>query len=299
MNSILKVTQATKSYHGHVALSGVDLELYPGELLGLLGPNGAGKTTLIRSICGRLKLSSGSIELEGRPLRSRRDRWKLGFVPQELAIYPDLSVWQNLQAFGRLHGVRGAKLRERLDFALNWTQLTAKASSLARTLSGGMQRRLNIACGVLHEPRVILLDEPTVGVDPQSRVLIFEMLADLKAQGVGILLTTHQLDEAEHRCDRIVIVDQGRTIASGTLGQLIRTMSGAGLKLKAELRRASDDPLTAKSWNISHEMSDIDRDLPALLAMIKGDGYRVKGLSVSTASLHDVFLQLTGRELRE
>src|SRR5512140_3722333 len=226
MTTVLKVQDAKKRFGATQALDGLSLELREGELLGLLGPNGAGKTTLVRALAGRVRLDGGAIELFGRRLSGSEVRDGLGVVPQEIALYPLLTARENLEAFGSFNGLRGAALRDRVAWALDWTGLTERAREPVRRFSGGMKRRLNIACGVLHEPRVILLDEPTVGVDPQSRERIYEMLDRLRAAGSSLLLTTHQLDEAEARCDRIVIQDHGRVVASGTLSELVEHTVG-------------------------------------------------------------------------
>ena len=205
------------------------------------GPNGAGKTTLVRCLSGRVRPDSGSMELLGRPLLPRSGREGLGFVPQELALYPDLTARENLGAFGRFHGLRGRELREAVERALEWTGLSDRADELTKTFSGGMKRRVNIACGVLHRPTVLLLDEPTVGVDPQSRERIFVMLDELRDQGTSILLTTHQLDEAEQRSDRIVIIDHGRVIAEGTLPKLIESTVGVNRRVTFKLAAAAPE----------------------------------------------------------
>ena len=216
----LSVRDARKRFGSVQALDSASLDLRPGELVGLLGPNGAGKTTLIRAIAGRLRLDAGTIEIEGRPVTPGVTRPELGIVPQELAVYPNLTPRENLEVFGRLYGVPSSALADRVNRALDYAALADRASEPVKRLSGGMKRRLNIVCSLLHEPRIVLLDEPTVGVDPQSRERIYEMLAELRQRGVSVLLTTHHLDEAEVRCERIVIIDHGKVIASGTLADL-------------------------------------------------------------------------------
>ncbi|MFK7821929.1 MAG: ABC transporter ATP-binding protein [Planctomycetaceae bacterium] len=299
MAPLLSIIEAQKSYGSHRALSGVDFDLYPGELLALLGPNGAGKTTLIRAICGRHRLDAGFIELMGEPIRheDKRQRAMLGFVPQELAIYPDLTAEQNLDVFGRLHGVTGSQLEIKIEEVLRWTQLESRRHDKAGSFSGGMQRRLNIACGVLHDPIVLLLDEPTVGVDPQSRERIFEMLMELKTRGTAILLTTHQLDEAEARCDRIVIVDKGQTIASGTLQDLVAATVGSTQRLTVQYQDEDDSERYLVTE--TYELSNVADELPQVLDETARLGRVVEGLKLANPSLQDVFLHLTGRELRE
>jgi ABC-2 type transport system ATP-binding protein len=192
MDCVLTVANAVKSFGNNRALDKVHLQLRRGEWLALLGPNGAGKTTLVRAIAGRVRLDSGSIELSG----NRKD--VLGIVPRDVAVYPKLSARENLQCFGALKGLRGSHLKERIDWALEFTGLSDRADELSGSFSGGMKRRLNIACSVLHRPSVVLLDEPTAGVDPQSRQRIWEMLDRLRRDGASLLLTTHQLDEASN-----------------------------------------------------------------------------------------------------
>ena len=227
---ILTLQSVRKSYRGRAALQGISLQLYPGELLGFFGPNGAGKTTMIRCICGLLKPDEGSITLRIPDSFQGSRAGRPGLVPQNLAVYPDLTVQQNLEVFGRLEGVRGAVLQQRIDEVLDWSALSDRRRSLARTLSGGMQRRLNIACSVLHRPAVLLLDEPTVGVDPQSRERIYAMMQELTATGTAVLLTTHQLEEVETRCDRIVVMDQGKIVEQGRHVDLLHA-GGAYTKL--------------------------------------------------------------------
>ncbi|HET7226402.1 MAG TPA: ABC transporter ATP-binding protein [Candidatus Eisenbacteria bacterium] len=302
----LEVKDARKRYGATEALRGVSLAVSPGEWVALLGPNGAGKTTLVRAIAGRVRLDAGTLALLGRPLAtasSRGARAGLGVVPQEIALYPLLSARENLEVFGRLNGVAGSALRERVRWALAWTGLAERAHEPVRRFSGGMKRRLNIACGVLHRPRVVLLDEPTVGVDPQSRARILEMLEALRAEGAALLLTTHQLEDAEARCDRIVIVDHGAVIADGTLAALVAGTIGARRRVTVTLDRVPATPLPGFANGdgpVFHgELDDVATELGALLARVHGAGCAVRDLDVRAPSLQAVFLHLTGRELRE
>jgi ABC-2 type transport system ATP-binding protein len=302
--TVLRVEGAKKSFGATQALAGVSLELRAGELLGLLGPNGAGKTTLVRALAGRVRLDAGMLELFGHGLTGAEPREGLGIVPQEIALYPLLTARENLEAFGSFNGLRGPALRDKVAWALEWTGLAERAKEPIRRFSGGMKRRLNIACGVLHEPRVILLDEPTVGVDPQSRERIYEMLDRLRAGGVSMLLTTHQLDEAEARCERIVILDHGRVIAAGSLDELVRETVGPERLVTLRLDRAPARPVEGleadEDGTLLHgQVQRVDADLPALLARVAAAGCAVKDLEVRPPSLQSVFLHLTGRELRE
>jgi linearmycin/streptolysin S transport system ATP-binding protein len=310
--NVLTVRDARKNFGQVAALSGATFELRQGELLALLGPNGAGKTTLIRAIAGRVRLDSGEIHLFDRALDGRRTPPDLGIVPQEIALYPLLTARENLHAFGSLHGLAGADLARQIDWALERTGLLDRAREPVKQFSGGMRRRLNIACGVLHRPRVVLLDEPTVGVDPQSRDRIYDMLADLAASGVSLLVTTHHLEEAEARCARTVIIDHGTVIAAGTLSELVDQTVGrfrlVTLRLDAPLSpdlahafAGSDNGsgLDDNGRTLRARMRDVASELPPLLERIRTAGRGVDDVEVRGPSLQSVFIHLTGRELRE
>ena len=301
---VLRIEGARKSFGATEALKGLTMALRAGEMLALLGPNGAGKTTLIRAIAGRVRLDGGAVTLFGRVLAAADPRPELGVVPQELAVYPLLTASENLEVFGALQGVSAARLRERVRWALEWTGLAERERDLVKSFSGGMKRRLNLACGVLHEPRVVLLDEPTVGVDPQSREKIYEMLAGLCAAGTSVLVTTHYLEEAEARCERIVIMDRGAALAAGTLPELVERAGLAGRSVRLSLDRpVASAPFgfvrEADGAVLSATITDVAGELPALLACVREAGLVVRDLDVRTASLQAVFLELTGKELRE
>jgi ABC-2 type transport system ATP-binding protein len=303
----LEVRDAAKAFGETKALAGASFDVRPGELLGLLGPNGAGKTTMIKAIAGRVGLDAGTIRLFGRDVKRTDPRPDLGVVPQELAIYPLLTARENLSAFGALNGVTGKNLLDRIEWALQWSGLEDRAKAITKTFSGGMKRRLNIACSLLHQPKLVLLDEPTVGVDPQSRERIYEMLAALKRDGVSVVLTTHHLEEAEQRCERIVIIDHGRIVAAGSMGELVAQALGVARVLAVELA----EPLPANIFLpagcttdehrvvVRANVKDIARDVPARLAEVSALGAVIRGMDVTGASLQDVFIALTGRELRE
>jgi ABC-2 type transport system ATP-binding protein len=302
---ILTVTGARKQFGNVVALDGATLALRQGELLALLGPNGAGKTTLIRAIAGRVQLDSGEIRLFGRIPAGRKTPPELGIIPQELAIYPMLSARENLEAFGRLQGIARKDLADRVKWALAMTALDDRADEPIKAFSGGMKRRLNIACGVIHEPKVVLLDEPTVGVDPQSRERIYEMLAGLTRAGVSLLLTTHHLEEAEARCTRTVIIDHGRIIASGSMSELVEQTVGRHRLVTLRLDAPVSTPPNGAQIDaddarlIRARVSDVARDLPALLAAVTAQRRAIEDVEVRGPSLQSVFIHLTGRELRE
>jgi ABC-2 type transport system ATP-binding protein len=300
---ILTLQDIRKSYRGREVLKGISLRLLRGELVGLFGPNGAGKTTIIRCMSGLQKPDSGTILRNTTAVNLDRCSLRLGLVPQNLAVYPDLTVQQNLEVFGRLEGIPGAALRQRIVEVLEWAGLKDRTRSLAKTLSGGMQRRLNLACSVLHDPDILLLDEPTVGVDPQSRERIYEMLGDLKSQGTAVLLTTHQLEEVETRCDRIVVMDQGTIVAEGTLNDLVCRTFGQQHRIILRFDRPCEQPVTAFQFNPQRTVAVGSaaslKELSQVLAMIKQLDQEPDRIEVSDYGLQDVFLELTGRRLRE
>jgi ABC-2 type transport system ATP-binding protein len=308
--TVLETKGARKTYSGNtIALDGVDLDLREGEWLGLLGPNGAGKTTLIRAIAGRVKLNEGSVRVLDREVsRGGREaveaRAQIGIVPQEIALYGNLTARENLEVFASLSGLAGAQHAERTNWALDFTGLAERADDLVKTFSGGMKRRLNIAASVMHRPKIVLLDEPTVGVDPQSRERIWSMLRDLRAEGASLLLTSHQLDEVEKLCERIVIIDHGKVIAEGSLDQLIERTIGRGRLVTLFLDRpASQQEIgiacTVQGEKVSCSVNDVAAELPAILERVSASNRRVRDVQLTTPSLQSVFIHLTGRELRE
>ncbi len=224
----VEIQGVEKRFGAVQALAGVDLELAAGEVLGLLGPNGAGKSTLVRALIGRVRPDVGGIRLFGRPADEPGARDALGYVPQEIALYPVLTAAQNLRVFGRYLGLAGERLAAAVAAGLAFSNLEDRAGDAVESFSGGMKRRLNLAVGILHEPRAVLLDEPTVGVDPQSRERIYAMIVELAARGVAILYTTHYMEEAERLCDRVAVIDHGRVIATGTQAELVRATVGSG-----------------------------------------------------------------------
>lgn len=225
MTPALALRGVGKDYGGRVAVSSIDLEVTAGELFGLVGPNGAGKTTTIAMACGVLAPSRGRIAIGGIDLRTepRAAKVKLGCVPQEIALYGDLSAEQNLRYFGALYGLGDPTLAERIRSVLELVHLDDRAHDLVKTFSGGMQRRLNVAASLLHRPQLLILDEPTAGVDPQSRAQMFDTLRALHAAGTAIVYTSHYLEEVEQLCQRVAILDHGSLVAIGTPEELART----------------------------------------------------------------------------
>jgi ABC-2 type transport system ATP-binding protein len=299
----IRIRGAVKRYNGSVALAGLDLDLHPGEWLGLLGANGAGKTSAMLSVAGLIGLDRGRIELFGSPVEGPRPE-QIGWVPQEIALYEHLTGRENLEAFGRLHGVSGTALSKALRWALGWTGLEARADERVANYSGGMKRRLNIACGVLHRPRVLLLDEPTVGVDPQARDRILDMLCQLRDSGTALLQSTHEFGDLESNSDRLVIMDRGRSIASGSLEQLVAETVGDQAALALRLREAPPPgalggDVCCDGSVVAATLSDVARELPLLLERVRKAGCHVERLDVRRPGLAEVFMRLTGRDLRE
>jgi ABC-2 type transport system ATP-binding protein len=306
----LEVDRVVKKFGELTAVNDVSLEVRAGECLGLLGPNGAGKSTLMRSIVGRVIPDGGSVRVFGSPAASTEARMALGWVPQELAIYPRISAQENLGSFGRYYGMKGDKLAEAIKWCLHWAALEDRAGELAKNLSGGMKRRLNMAAGMLHRPRVVLFDEPTVGVDPQSRHRIFEMIEALRDQGTAIIYTTHYMEEAERLCDRIAIIDHGKIIAAGPKEALVHEAFGTRSQVLARFA-GSPEAIGAKvaAWAARHggkmkgETVEFTIEQATEIAPLLDDatraGLELDDVSLRRPNLESVFLHLTGRELRD
>ncbi len=304
----LEVRQVSKAFGARRALDRVTLELRPGEILGLLGPNGAGKTTLVRSVAGRVVPDSGDLRVFGLLPSDPASRTLRGWVPQELALYPLLSPRENLWTFGRYQGLTSPDLETAIARSLDWIGLSDRANERTNQLSGGMKRRLNIAGGTIHRPKLLLLDEPTVGVDPQSRERIYAMIGELKDEGVSLLYTTHYMEEAERLCDRIAIIDDGRIIALGTKEQLVRQTLGTSQAVTIEADAVITERLrqalagvgaTVDGARVQVSVSDPPKQIRELLEIFHAERVPIRDLSLKSATLEQVFLHLTGRELRE
>ena len=308
---LLRVEGLSKAFGTLRAVDNVSFAVRAGELYGLLGPNGAGKTTTLSIIAGLLRPDAGEVVVDGVHLRDdpQRARRFLGVVPQELALYEELTARENLEFWGRLAGLSAREARRRAAELLEALALTDRAHDPVKTYSGGMKRRVNLGCALLHRPRLLLLDEPTVGIDPQARVNLLDFIRGLQRDGTAILYTTHYLEEAETLCQRIGILDHGRLLAEGTLEELQQRLGGDRLfVLEGNLGDASPDtwPGFAARFRViqrtarqlvvaardTRDPAECLRDLLALPA-------RVENVTLKRPSLNDVFLQLTGRELRE
>ncbi|MGO1318457.1 MAG: ATP-binding cassette domain-containing protein [Cellulomonadaceae bacterium] len=309
---VLVVRDLERRFGDLQAVDGVSFHIAPGETYGLLGPNGAGKTTTISMIAGLLPADSGEVSVLGEPVGPRHVKVKrhIGLVPQDLAIYPELTGRENLQFFGRLQGLHGAELTDRVGQVLELIGLADRATDATKEYSGGMKRRLNIGVGLLHRPALLILDEPTVGVDPQSRNAILESVEALAAEGMAVLYTTHYMEEAERLCDRIAIVDSGRIQAEGTRDELLHLLGGVD-----RIRLDGTGPLPEVAARLRElpavERADADgegvtltvRDAPTAVAAVvqtaSGAQMSLADVEITRPTLESVFLHLTGKGLRD
>lgn len=309
---VLGVKGLAKRYGDHTVVDGVSFHIEAGETFGLLGPNGAGKTTIISMVAGLIPADSGSIELAGSAMTpaSTRVKGHIGLVPQELAIYPDLTAKENLLFFGRLQGLRGQELKKRTGEVLDLIGLADRAGEQTKKFSGGMKRRLNIGIGLLHRPTLLILDEPTVGVDPQSRNSILESVEGLATEGMAVLYTTHYMEEAERLCDRIAIIDEGRIQAGGTRNQLVELTGGVD---RIDLHGSGNTSAAATALRQLPGVQHVDggasgltltvHNGPGLLAPIVAEagraGMALTSVEIVRPDLESVFLHLTGKALRD
>ncbi len=309
--SLLTVSQLSKSFGAVRAVDSVSFEVRPGEIYGLLGPNGAGKTTSISMISGLLKPDSGEVFVAGAAFSADPQKAKsiMGVVPQELAIYEELSGRENLEFWGRMAGLSSRDAKARATELLEALTLSDRAKDAVKNYSGGMKRRINLGCALLHKPKLLLLDEPTVGIDPQARLNILEFIRNLRATGTAILYTTHYLEEAESLCSRIGIIDHGRVLAEGTLAELQERIGGDRVfVLEADFKNTSPEawPGFLQRFRVLQK-NEKQLVVAAIGARDPADGLKellnlpvhIENVSLKRPSLNDVFLQLTGRELRE
>lgn len=311
--TVLSADRLVKKFGDLTAVDDVSIAIRPGETYGLLGPNGAGKTTIINMVAGLVPADSGSVDVAGIRMdpggvAAKRN---LGLVPQELAIYPDLTARENLNFFGRLQSLTRKELKSRVDTVLDLLGLAERAGEQTKKFSGGMKRRLNIGIGLLHRPGLLILDEPTVGVDPQSRNSILEAVGNLSREGTAVLYTTHYMEEAERLCDRIAILDQGRVQAEGTRDELITLTGGVDRISLVGTGRTTAAAEALRSLDGVHRVTDSGgteliltvRDGAALLAGIvttaARSGMTLASVSVTRPDLESVFLHLTGKALRD
>ena len=310
---MLQAHSLHKSYGQRAVVADLSLTLAAGEIVGLLGPNGAGKSTTVAMLCGLTTPDRGEVRIAGGVMAEGNGALKqcIGLVPQDLAIYDDLSAETNLRLFGALYGLAGSLLTSRVADALGLVGLADRARDKPSTFSGGMKRRLNIACALVHDPDILLFDEPTVGVDPQSCNAIFDNLETLRSRGKALLYTTHYMEEAERLCDRLVVVDHGQVVAEGTLDALYQRLPVVQT-LTLTISGTADTAALAKDTGaqaVAQQGSTLTLGLPGsaglaapaanVLAWLAGQGHEVSHLASNRANLEDVFLALTGRQLRD
>lgn len=311
MDAILKAAGLVKSYGPVRAVDGIDLDVYPKEIYGLLGPNGSGKTTTLSMLAGILPPDSGVVQLDGVPVSQPAARLSLGYVPQEVALYPQMTATENLRFFGRMQGLRGRTLRARVDEALEIVDLRAHANRRVEQFSSGMKRRANIAAALVHSPQVLIMDEPTVGVDPQSRNAILDEVKALADAGNAVVFASHYMDEVERLCSRVGIIDAGRVLATGTVTELIGdSASGPRIVLAAAARHEQalrslvlglpgQEGFSRVGGKFHVQASQPTQLLAQLLWQAGDAGVCVDGVQIVQPNLEDVFLQLTGKALRE
>jgi ABC-2 type transport system ATP-binding protein len=309
---MLEVKDITKSYGKLIAVAGASFRADRGETIGLLGPNGAGKTTTVSIIAGLLSPDSGEVLIDGKPVKSDTDpvKRKIGLVPQDMALYDQLSARDNLTFFAALYSISGAKAKLAISEALDLVKLSDRAGDKVITFSGGMKRRLNLAAALLHDPQILLLDEPTVGVDPQSRNAIFDNLEVLKKRGKTLIYTTHYMEEAERLCDRIVIIDHGKVVANDTLQGLHKLLPVTNILaielehvdgFKPEQMLALPEVTSAelKQNTLRVGVVNLSRAAPHILGWLSKNGHPYQHVSSEQPDLETVFLSLTGRSLRD
>ena len=311
---MLQVQDLWKSYEARQVVAGVTFMAERGQIIGLLGPNGAGKTTTVSMICGLTKPDRGEVQLAGQRIDHDASpaKRRIGLVPQDIALFEELPALGNLETFGALYGLHGRLLRERAETALELVGLADRAGDKPSTFSGGMKRRLNIACALVHDPDILILDEPTVGIDPQSRNAIFDNLETLKARGKVMVYTTHYMEEAERLCDRVVIMDHGKVIANDTLAGLYRQLPvsasldielDAGVENEVDIaaisREAGVKSASQQDRRLTVGVDSLSTSASTVLSWLAAHGHKVNRISSGRANLETLFLSLTGRQLRD
>ncbi|GAB4273954.1 MAG: ABC transporter ATP-binding protein [Candidatus Promineifilaceae bacterium] len=312
---ILQARALYKQFGDVTAVQGISFQIAAGEIYSLLGPNGAGKTTIISMLTGLIRPTKGDAAIDGRSITQnvRQVKEIIGVVPQEIALYPNITARENLVFWGRMYGLSGKKLAARVDAALELAGLNGRAHDKVQTFSGGMKRRLNIAVGLLHEPKILFMDEPTVGIDPQSRRRILDTVKALNAEGMTVLYTTHYMEEAEELSHRIGVIDNGRLIAEGTLPELTELVGELEtMQLTVESGELDNEQITAvlqqlpqlhhiypENGHLMLQTPDANEVLPLVIHHLNQAGVTLKSLSIQEPDLEAVFLHLTGRALRD
>jgi len=315
MGVLLEVDNLVKKYGDLTAVDRLSFDVEPGEAFGLLGPNGAGKSTTMMMICGLLAADSGEVRLEGHRLDRMRpeSRQRMGVVPQDLAIYPDLTARENLMFFGSLYHLSGSQLRKKVNEALERVGLIGRADDYADTFSGGMKRRLNFAAAVLHDPILLILDEPTVGVDPQSRAHLIECIRSLQQSGTAIIYASHYMEEVQVVCTRAAIVDHGRLLACDSIATLLKQIpfevelrlgeskvpDGMSLGTSARIEQDGDEAVVRFSMQNQSSETALNRDVTSILTTLEQHAVSVRSIRTHEPNLERLFLKLTGHGLRD
>lgn len=310
--AIVEIHDLTKVFNGRKAVDRLDLEIEEGEFFGLLGPNGAGKSTTVAMLSTILRPTQGTVVIAGRDIKrhAKEVRRLIGVVPQEFGLYDELTARENLAYFGKLHGVEGGKLKDRIEKLLRLVQLQDRANDLVKTFSGGMKHRLNLVVGLIHEPKLVFLDEPTTGLDPQARIAVWELIKRFQSEGVTILLTTHYMEEADFLCGRVAIMDRGKVIALDSPARLKRSIGKLEvIEVKArkvtkkalnELRKLKGVRKAARTTGGLRVLTPAANEVMArVVTLASFAGVQIDSLNVAQPTLEDVFIKLTGKTLRD
>ncbi|WP_203363927.1 ABC transporter ATP-binding protein [Bacillus sp. REN10] len=313
MKKMIELSNVSKSYGENTVVKNINLNVYEGEIFGLIGPNGAGKSTSISMMSAQLQPSSGSIKIDGEQLTNHNDsiKSKIGIVPQDIALYDTLSAYDNLDFFASLYGIGKKQRQEKIKWILQMVGLEDRSKELIKNYSGGMKRRINIAAALIHDPKIIFMDEPTVGIDPQSRNSIYELIKVLKDMGKTIIYTTHYMEEVQSMCERVAIIDEGVIIKEGSVDELVQIICDGLLEIKLEesLPRTIIHTLQALDTviqvdeNNETELSIIIKDpqqvISQIMNVLNENKIVVKNIQLLPANLESLFLHLTGKKLRD
>ena len=310
--AIVETHDLTKVFNGRNAVDRLDLEIEEGEFFGLLGPNGAGKSTTVAMLSTILRPTRGTVTIAGYDIKrqAKEIRRLIGVVPQEFGLYDELTAAENLAYFGKLHGVEGGKLKVRIEELLRLVQLQDRANDLVKTFSGGMKHRLNLVVGLIHEPKLLFLDEPTTGLDPQARLAVWELIKRFQSEGVTILLTTHYMEEADYLCERVAIMDRGKVIALDSPARLKRSIGKLEVievkarkvtkKVLNELRKLKGVRKAARTTEGLRVLTPAANEVMArVVTLASFAGVQIDSLNVAQPTLEDVFIKLTGKTLRD
>ena len=306
---MIQVTNLSKSYGDIKAVNDISFEITKGEIFGLLGPNGAGKSTTLNMMSTVVKNDNGTIVIDGLDVKNNSEKSKrlIGVVPQEISLYEDLSAYQNLLFWGNLYGIPSKELKERIDKTLKLIGLLDRKKDAIKTYSGGMKRRINIAAALLHQPKVLFMDEPTVGIDPQSRNHIFEVIETLNKQGMTIIYTTHYMEEVERLCDRIAIIDSGKIVAQGTQSELADLVN-AKESIQLEFDFLSEQDVNELKESLQYSMKQSEnkllievtvKELTKVITACNELQLSINDIQLNKVNLEAIFLSLTGKQLRD